>query len=212
MNKPIFLILNIVFVTLVSCQNNSQTTTKNPCSFQVEDSLWTITINNGKGDDAKLSDFTPLPEKLESYIDLARQVDPELDYTMKSDSLFAKQVCPDSLVIDSIGSIDKYDVFYVSNEFVMLRSVFLRDCTGKMRLLYTESDHVGSSYSGSEIYDEKTGEAMTKGDLHQLFMPKIVRESGKSKLVLKNFVGGNKDYISEFTWEINPSTHIPILK
>jgi hypothetical protein len=212
MTKPILILLSILILTIVSCQNNTQTNqtlTREPCTFQVQDSLWTITVNNGKGPDAKLSDFKPLSEKLESYIDIVRHVDPELGYSMKYDSMFAKQICLDSLNIDSIGNWEDYYVFYISNEYVMLRSVLLKDCAGKMRLLYTESDHVGSAYSGTNMYDEKSGEAMNSADLHKIFTPRLVGESGKIKLVLKHFVGGNKEYFNEFTWKINPNTHIP---
>jgi hypothetical protein len=201
-----------LLLTLAACQNNTQTNqtiTKEPCTFQVQDSLWIITVNNGKGSDAKLSDIKSPSEKLDSYIELVCQVDPELDYSVKYDSMFARQICSDSLKIDTIGNWEDYDVYYISNEFVMLRSVLLKDCTGRMRILYTESDHVGSPYSGTKIYDEKSDEAMSSADLHKLFTPSLVSESGKIKLVLKYFVGGNKEYINEFIWKINPNTHIP---
>jgi hypothetical protein len=212
MKKNLVITFWAMLLSLAACQNNNQTNqtiTKVPCTFHVQDSLWTITVNNGKGSDAKLSDYKPSSESLESYIELVSKVDLELDYSVKYDSMFAKQICSDSIKIDTIGNWEVYDVYYISNEFVMLRSILLKDCNGRMRLIYTESDHVGSAYSGTKIYDEKTVEAMNSSELHKLFMPRLVSESGKTKLSLKHFVGGNKEYFNEYAWTINPNTHIP---
>ena len=206
MNRNIVILLSTFFLAFISCQNNTK---QRPCNFQVSDSLWTITVNNGKGSDAKLSDFKPSSELLNSYIECVRQVDSELDYSMKYDSLLESQVCPDSLVMDSIGKWEDYDVYYISNEFVMLRSLLLKDCTGRVRLLYTESDHVGSPYSGTTIYNEINGMALDKKNLHNLLLPSIVSDSSKTILKLKHFVGGNKEYINEIHWKINSLTHIP---
>ena len=206
MNRNIVILLSTFFLAFISCQNNTK---QRPCNFQVSDSLWTITVNNGKGSDAKLSDFKPSSELLNSYIKCVRQVDSELDYSMKYDSLLVSQICLDSIVVDSIGKWEDYDVYYISNEFVMLRSLLLKDCTGRVRLLYTESDHVGSPYSGTTIYDEINGMALDKQNLHNLLLPRIISDSSKTILQLKHFVGGNKEYINEIHWKINSLTHIP---
>lgn len=215
MKRNIVIIYSVFFLTFISCQNdngNSASSAKlEPCSFIVTDSLWTILVNNGKDMNVRLSDITPTTKLLDSVVEIAMLIDPELNFSIKSNAVYAAHFRTDSLTLDSIGRWQDYEVYYISNEFVMFRSVLLKDCTGRLRMLYTESDHVGSPYSGTEIYDENSGEKLDKAKLHKLLLPSLELDSINSILKLKHYVGGNKEYWSGIRWKINTATKIPEL-
>lgn len=116
----------------------------------------------------------------------------------------------DSLSTDSIGVWGDYTVFQVSNFYVMHRSILLKCADGKYRILYTESDHVGSPQTGTLIYGDANGnKPLSKAEIAKEFRPTLSERDGKQILNVKHFVGGNSAYYDHYQYVLDVKTHLP---
>jgi len=199
-----------VFGCKQTTQQAKPTDTITDSLVTIDENKWEITINNGKGETNEEFAVVSTFGLMDNYLQNVTKIDKELAYSLLENKNYAKHFSADSLMIDSIGKWGDYAVYQISNFYVMHRSILLKYADGKYRLLYTESDHNGSPQSGTPVFDVSNGnKALTKSEIAQLFYPIISEIDGVQILIVKYFIGGNKEYIGSYKFTLDKVTHLP---
>jgi len=176
----------------------------------IDDKLWQITVNNGKGTPNANYPIATTTSLMDNYLQNLSIIDSELAYSLSSNNNYKIHFSTDSLSIDSIGIWGDYKVYQISNFYVMHRSIILKYTDGQYRILYTESDYVGSPQKGTLIYGATNGnKPLSKTEIAKELRPAILFQDGKHILDIKYFVGGNSEYYGNYAYEIDNKTHLP---
>lgn len=211
--KKLFTILFLSLLILGCNQNTKQagsTGVKSDTLCTIDDKHWKITVNNGKGSPNSVYSVVPTAGMMDNYLQNVSIIDGELAYTLSENKTYASHLSKDSLTVDSIGVWGNYTVYQVSNFYVMHRSILLKYADDKYRILYTESDHVGSPLTGTLIYNETNGnKPLSTIEIAKELRPNLSERNGKQILNIKHLVGGNSEYYGRYLYEIDEKTRLP---
>lgn len=214
MHRYIIHIFSVSLLLITACQNQpnlpstSESTTKIP-DLAIPDSAWFVYVNNGKEDVLPWSQLAQTETIWNNYLSYIRRADAEIDFTIRQDSSYALHLSADSLTLDSIGLWGDFQVFQISNWHIMHRTIVLQEASGKTRMLYTESEHIGSPASGLVIAND-SGQTMSLSELKQKLKPQIKITNSDTLLSTYYFIGGNDAYWGEIAWKFMPHSPIPI--
>lgn len=198
MKKYFFLLLIVFFISIIFLFNkkeiNSTPNTSNSVStieaLNINDSNFIAYINNGKDEHISAAQLGNFYWDSFHSVELCKKADAEFNYSIQSDSIYALHFIADSISIDSIGKIGPFEIYQFSNMYMMQRAIVAKEACGKIRLIYAESDHCGSLYSGMNIVDDN-GKQLSSEALKIFTLPNI---QNQNSIHLKAFVGGNNEY------------------
>jgi hypothetical protein len=214
MNKKSLFAILLTSLLIIGCKQNAKQIASSDANADtictIDDKHWKIAVNNGKGMPNAVYAVAPTVGLMDNYVQNVSMIDGELAFSLSDNKEFAKYLSKDSLTIDSIGAWGNYKVYQISNFYVMHRSILLKYVDGKYRILYTESDHVGSPKTGTTIYGGANGNRpLTNHEIAKELRPTLSNRDGKHILDVKYFVGGNSEYYAHYQWLLDDKTHLP---